>query len=464
MKLMVTTAICGLLLAGCAGQRTANETAMVAAPQHQAAVPSPEDSAEQLSEAYLRLTLEAGTYEDGYIDAYYGPADLKAQAEAERRPRDALIAEAQALVQSIDAILANASTREGVVAQPYAPRRRLIALRGALVAAETRLRMIGGERFSFADEARGLFGVDVTPRPLTDFDPILARLETLIPGDGSLAERVNAFNDRYVIPPDRLRPVFDAAIAECRRRTAQYIPLPAGESFTMHFVTNKPWSGYNYYLGNYQSRIEINTDLPIRISRAVDLGCHEGYPGHHVLNLLIEERMARGAATGVNGGAGAPWREYLVNPLYSPLSVLSEGSANYGIELAFPGPERLAFERDVLYPLAGLDPATAQAFWDVQQATEALSGARLTIAQRYLDGLITREEAIALSQRYLLLNRARAEQSVRFTDTYRSYVLNYGWGLDLVRRYIERGNPDAATRWRRMDHILGEPTVPRDLM
>lgn len=418
---------------------------------------TPERVAEGMAARYLRLTLEAGTYEDGYIDAYYGPAEEKAQAEAERRPREELISEAQAMVRTIDTLLSRADLAAQSPEPPYSPRRRLLALRGMLVAADTRLRMVGGERLSFAEEARGLFGVDVTTRPLAEYDAILARLDTLLPGSAPLPERVNAFNDRYIIPTDRLRPVFEAAIAECRRRTAQHIALPAGERFTMDFVTNKPWSGYNYYLGDYQSRIEINTDLPIRLSRAVDLGCHEGYPGHHVLNLLIEQRMARGGAT------GTPWREYLVNPLYSPTSVLSEGSANYGIDLAFPGPERLAFERDVLYPLAGLDPATAETYWRVQQATDALGGARLTIARMYLDGELTREQAIAATQRYLLVNRARAEQSVGFTDHYRSYVLNYGWGRDLVRQFVERGEPDQATRWQRMEAILSQPTLPTDL-
>lgn len=444
-----------LAVAGCTATRTSAGTEPARLADNWT---TPQQIADSVAAAYLRLTLEAGTYEDGYIDAYYGPAEEQRAATAERRPRDALVAEAQAMVRAIDHYLARPDLAAQTAEHGYSPRRRLIALRGALVAAETRLRMVGGERFSFADEARGLFGVDVTTRPLSDFDPVLARLDTLIPGDGPLAARIDAFNDRYTIPADRLRPVFDAAIAECRRRTATQISLPAGESFTMHFVTNKPWSGYNYYLGNYQSRIEINTDLPIRISRAVDLGCHEGYPGHHVLNLLIEQRMARGEAT------GSPWREYLVNPLYSPLSVLSEGSANYGIDLAFPGVERLAFERDVLYPLAGLNPATAEEYWRVQQATEALGGARLTIAQMYLNGTISRQEAVQLSQRYLLLSPARAEQSVGFTDHYRSYVLNYGWGRDLVRQFIERGSPDPATRWRRMDRLLSEPTVPTDLM
>jgi hypothetical protein len=331
--------------------------------------------------------------------------------------------------------------------------RRSTALRGMLVAAETRLQMLQGRKFAFMEEAKGQFATQPELKPLSHYDVLLAGLEKLIPGDGALAMRVDAFNERYTIPKERLQRVFDAAIAECKKRTAQYIALPEGESFTMEFVTGKTWSGYNYYKGNYKSLIQINTDLPIRISRAVDLGCHEGYPGHHVLNLMVEQKLAREKG----------WKEYEVNPLYSPTSVLSEGSANYGIDLAFPGPERLAFERDVLYPLAGLDPKTAEAYWKMQQLTEALSGARLTIAKIYLDGEIDRAKALDLTQKYLLLSPARAEQSVGFTDHYRSYVINYGWGKDLVRAFIERGNPDTATRWQRMEKLLSEPTQPADL-
>ncbi len=403
--------------------------------------------------AFLSLTLEAGTYEAEYVDAYYGPASIKAQAEAAPRSRSALIAAAQESITRIETkILPD-------LASEPAWQSRANMLRGQLQAAITRLQMIGGTKFSFGDEAKGLFATVPSLKPLAHFDPILAKLTRQVPGTGALAARVDAFNERYTIPKDRLRPVFDAAIAECKRRTAQHIGLPQGESFTMEFVTGKTWSGYNYYQGNYKSLIQINTDLPIRISRAVDLGCHEGYPGHHVLNLMIESKLAR-----ANG-----WSEYQVNPLYSPQSMISEGSANYGIDLAFPAAERLAFERDVLYPLAGLDPKSAEAYWRMQQMTDALSGARLTIAKMYLDGEISRAKAVDLTQKYLLLSPARAEQSVAFTDHYRSYVINYGWGKDLVSDYIERSGaqgmtPDAKTRWERMEKILSEPTMPADLM
>ena len=409
-------------------------------------IAAPEMSVARISDAYIRLTLEAGTHEAEYVDAYYGPPALLSAAKANPRSLAELIAEARALTAAVDVALPTL--------QIESDRRRAIALRGMLVAADTRLQMLQGRKFAFNDEAKGQFATVPDLKPLAHYDATLANLETLIPGDGPLAARVDAFNERFTISKDRLQPVFDAAIAECKRRTAQYLNLPAGETFAMDFVTGKPWSGYNYYKGNYKSLIQINTDLPIRISRAVDLGCHEGYPGHHVLNLMVEERLAR-----KNG-----WKEYEVNPLYSPTSVLSEGSANYGIDLAFPAAERLAFERDVLYPLAGLDPKTAEAYWNMQQMTETLSGARLTIAKMYLDGEVSRLQALELTQKYLLLSPARAEQSVKFTDHYRSYVINYGWGKDLVRDYIERGNPDPAERWRRMEKILSEPTQPSDLL
>ncbi len=429
-----------LATAGCSAP------AMVLEPQGSVATPPLSSGIEDVATAYVALTLEAGTHEAEYVDAYYGPADLKQKAEAAPRSKAELIAAVRALLMRIDNVLLPATKTPDLL-------QRITAIRGMLAAAETRLRMLEGQKFAFDDEAKGQFATVPLLKPLSHYDTILARLEKEIPGTAPLAARVDAFNERFVIPKERLKPVFDAAIAECRKRTTEHMALPPDESFVMEFVTGKPWSGYNYYQGQYKSLIQINTDLPIRISRAVDLGCHEGYPGHHVLNLMIESKLYR----------GKNWTEFSVNPLYSPQSVISEGSANYGIDLAFSPVERLQFERDVLYPLAGLDPKSAEAFWTLQQATDALSGARLTIAKLYLDGEIDRQKALALTEKYLLVSPARAEQSVGFTDHYRSYVINYGWGKELVKGYVERGSPDKNERWRRMEKILSEPVLPTDL-
>jgi hypothetical protein len=328
-----------------------------------------------------------------------------------------------------------------------------VFLRAQLVAAATRLRMLQGERLSFAEEAQGLFSVAPDIRPLSEYDPVLARIERLVPGSGTLAERVEAFQNRFTIPADRLDRVMRAAIAECRRRTLEHVALPPEEQFTLEFVTNRSWSGYNWYQGNYRSLIQVNTDLPIRISRAVDLGCHEGYPGHHAYNVLLERELSRGRS----------WVEYTVYPLYSPQSLIAEGSANYGYDLAFPGGERLAFETGTLYPLAGLPTADAARYLELQKAMQDLAGARFTIARDFLEGRIDRAQAIALSQRYQLVSAQRAEQSLRFTEQYRTYVINYGLGREMVARYVEAAGPDQASRWQAMERILSRPTVPADL-
>lgn len=406
----------------------------------------PPDSIDAVAEAYVRTSLEIGTHEAGYIDAYYGPESWRSEAEANPHDRAALIAATDALMARITAL--SSSQAPDALAL-----RRAAYLHAQLRAARTRLEMMGGTRFSFVEEAERLFSVSPELRPLKSYAPVLAEIETLVPGDGPLAERVEAYEDRFTIPSDRLDAVMRAAIAECRARTLAYIALPEAESFRLEFVTDQPWSGYNYYQGNANSLIQINTDLPIRIDRAIDLGCHEGYPGHHAFNMLLEQRLTRERG----------WVEFSVYPLYSPQSLIAEGSANYGVELAFPADTRRIFEAETLYPLAGLDPAEAGHFLAVQNALSSLASARFTIARDYLEGRIDRSEAIALIRRYMLRSEARAAQSVDFIDTYRSYVINYGLGLDRVRAHVEQAGESDTARWAAMERILSEPTLPRDL-
>ena len=429
MKHVPVAALLALSLAACRGE----------APKADARVDS-------IARDYVLLSLEIGEKEAGYIDAYYGPAELqdRAKAEAAKLSLPELAKRTEALQARVAAVPADGDSLDA---------RRVRFLAAQLTAAATRLRMLQGEKLSFADEAKGLFGVAPEIKPLTAYDPVLARIDALVPGSGPLAERVDAFQNRFNIPADRLKPVFDAAIAECRRRTLGHIALPKNESFTLEFVTGKSWSGYNYYKGNAHSLIQVNTDLPIRIGRAVDLGCHEGYPGHHVLNALLEEKLTR----------GRDWIEFSVYPLYSPQSLIAEGSANYGIDLAFPAREQLAFETARLYPLAGLPTADAGKYLALSKAMRDLSGARFTIVRDYLEGRISRGEAVELSRKYQLLSKERAEKSLAFADQYRTYVINYGLGQDLVRASVEAAGRDPKARWDRMERILSEPTLPRDL-
>lgn len=400
------------------------------------------DDLDAIARDYVALILEIGEHEDGYVDAYYGPPEWAAAAEANPREIPQLIQGAASLTDRLNAVSTAGAGQDVAQRKAY--------LLAHVSAAAARLRMLSGEKMSFADEAEALFGVRPELRPLSSYDPVLAEIDALLPGPGSLADRVTEFKSHYVIPKDRLQVVMDAAIAECRRRTARHIALPANENFTLAFVGDKPWSGYNYYQGNSQSKIEINADFPIYTERAIDLGCHEGYPGHHVYNALLEQTFVRERG----------WVEMSVYPLFSPMSFVAEGSANYGIDLAFPGDEGTDFEREVLFPLAGLDPSTAEKKAQLQALTRRLARAEYTIADAYLAGRISQDTAIEQLMKYSLADRAKATQRLRFIDTYRSYIINYGLGRDVVQAWVERQGPD---RWNAMETLLSSQILPADI-
>ncbi|MBX9576354.1 MAG: hypothetical protein K2X07_12030 [Caulobacteraceae bacterium] len=397
-----------------------------------------------IAEDYVRLILDVGELEEGYVDAYYGPAEWQAEAMAETETPAELKTRAEDLTRRLEAVAIPASA-------PAEVGRRKAYLLAHVSAAHARLRMIEGEKFGFADEAFALFGVRPELRPLASFDPVLARLDALLPGTGTINQRLAAFRGGTAIPRDRQEAVMRAAIDECKARTLQHIPLPANERFTLEFVTDKPWSGYNYYKGDANSLIQINVDQPISIERAVDLGCHEGYPGHHVYNLLLEKTFVKEKG----------WVEMSVYPLYSPMSLIAEGSANYGIDLAFPGETRGQWEAAVLYPLAGLDPRGVELNGAILEIMRELARAEYTIADDWLAGRADRETTIQRLMTYGLHSRASAERRIRFIDTYRSYIINYGLGRDMVQAWVEAQGPD---HWTTMEGLLGSQILPVDLL
>jgi hypothetical protein len=388
-----------------------------------------------------------GQHDRDYVDAFYGPAEWRKEAEAARRPLTEIDSEAAAVLSSLSAAVPPAGAEELVRLRHKYVTRQLQALRA-------RVSMLRGTRLTFDDEAKALY--DAVPPTHTDaeFERVLGELEKRLPGSGALVDRYEAFRSRFAIPKDKLDTVFKAAIDGCRARTLKQVTLPPSESFTVEYVTNKSWGGYNWYQGSYRSLIQVNTDLPIYINRGLDLACHEGYPGHHVYNALLEKNLVRDRG----------WVELSVYALFSPQSLIAEGTANYGIDVAFPKAERIAFERDVLFPAAGLDPAKASEYYEVIALIDRLSYADNEAARRYLNGQIEAKAAVEWLMKYMLLPRPRAEQRVRFIEQYRSYVINYNLGKDLVAAYIEkRAANHQEKRWREFEKLLSSPRLPSDL-
>ena len=328
-------------------------------------------------------------------------------------------------------------------------------LQKQVAALAARVRMLKGEKLKFDDESRALYDAVAPTFPDSHLIQIIAQLEAKIPGNGPLWERYENWRKPFVIPKEKLDTVFQLAIKECRARTLAHVALPPNESFTVEYVTNKPWGGYNWYKGNFHSVIQVNTDLPIFIDRAVDLAAHEGYPGHHVYNSLLEKNLVRDRG----------WMEFSVYPLFSPQSLVAEGTANFGRDVAFPTKtERMKFEKEVLFPAAGIDSKRADEYYAVQDLMKQLDYATNEAARRLINGEIDESAAVQWLQKYAVMEPARAKQRVKFIQRYRSYVINYNLGEDMVRRYIEkRSGADPEKRWGEFGKLLSSPRLPSGL-
>ncbi len=310
---------------------------------------------QRLAEAYAHLVLAVGGHDPDYVDAFYGPAAWKEEAEKEKLPLEGIKRRA-------NRVLAELRTVSPARMDEMAGRRHLY-LTKQLQALLARVSMLLGTTYTFDEESRSLYDAVAPTHTEEHFQDTIRALGELLPGTGQVFERYARYKERFTVPKAKLDRVFTAAITESRKRTALRIDLPPEERFTVEYVTGKSWSGYNWYQGGSTSLIQVNTDFPISIDRAVDLASHEGYPGHHVYNALIEKHLVR----------ERNWLEFSVYALFSPQSLIAEGTANYGIEMAFPAEERVEFERTSLFPLAGLDPSEAETYYRVHRIFLKLS-------------------------------------------------------------------------------------------
>ena len=397
-----------------------------------------------IAERYVKLVLALGQHDADYVDAFYGPAEWKTDAASRKQPLAEIGAATDRLIAEIPA---HADGDELVALRRDYLKRQLEALRA-------RVRMLEGAKLTFDEESQALYDAVAPTYPDSYFEGLLKEIDQALPGEGPVVDRYDAFRRKFIVPNDKLSGVFDRAIAECRTRSLPHVALPPAESFTVEYVKNKPWSGYNWYQGNYRSLIQVNTDLPVYIDRAIDLACHEGYPGHHVYNALLEKHLVRDRG----------WPEFQVYPLFSPQSLIAEGTANFGIDVAFPPADRLKLEREVIFPAAGLDAEQTAHYYAVMGLVDRLSYAGNEAARRYIDGEIDAAGATAWLERYGLYSTVRAQQRVRFIDQYRSYVINYNLGKDMVARYIEaRSGGDESKRWPAFTELLSSPRLPSGL-
>jgi hypothetical protein len=237
--------------------------------------------------------------------------------------------------------------------------------------------------------------------------------------------------------------VMKRALDACREQTRGHIALPEGESVTVEYVANKPWDAYSTYHGHFHSVIQINTDFPLTVDRALELACHEGYPGHHVYNSIEDAELVQ------RGGRA----ELMVQPTFSPQSFASEAAATVAAEVAFPPEERLRFERDTLFPLAGLNPQDAERYLKVSRLVDELAIAEAPIARDYLDGRLEFVRAGAALEEQVLM--AHSEATLKYINEYRTYMLAYTLGKERLLKCLRQ----AEKPWQAYQQIIVSATT-----
>jgi hypothetical protein len=402
------------------------------------------------AESYVRLVLALGERDADSLDGYHGPPSWQAEA----RDRHAALADVQRQARALaDGLASRTFPREGDEVR----RAFLIRQLGALV---SRIDILSGARPSFADEARLLFGLDVAGPAHSDVAvrATHAAVDRELPGEDGIASRVAAFERRFLIPPDRLPAVMARAIQACRSATRAHVELPATERVDVTYVRDLAWSAFTRYEGRFRSTIQINAGLPLTVDRALDLACHEAYPGHHTIGTLLETKSAGRI-------------ELLVQATFSPQSLLHESASSVGGTLAFDEPQRVAFERDVLFPLAGLNPADAERHVRVARLVDRLHGVEAEIVRRYLDGELDFPRASLALERDALM--PSADVTLKFVNRFRSYAATYTIGRDLFWKNMmalkdsargsaeglrdDPGADEARARWRAYVDLVTNP-------
>jgi hypothetical protein len=397
---------------------------------------------------YIVLALRLEQHIPGLVDGYFGPASLKAQVDMEQlRTPDRLRDDAAALRARLPAEVPDPDRRAWLDVQ--------------LVALETQAAALAGDALPYVDHVSRCF--DHTPAWIPDdrFEAAAARIDEVLPGDGALAERLAAWDATLEIPVDRLATVVDWLVARFRLAAAGPFGLPDGEQLRVSLVRDQPWSAYNWFDGGRRSRVDINTDLPVRAPGLPGTIAHETYPGHHLEHASKEAEL-------VDRQARLESSILLIN---TPECLISEGLADLGERFVAPGDERVDLLVE-LFGRAGLafgtDPAAAR---ETAQRAVAIETHRATLGTiggnaallRHEEGR-SHDEVVAYLREVGRMAPGRAEKRLEFIEhpLWRSYVFVYAEGEALLEGWVDAvPEGERAARFRRLLHEQITPATVR---
>ena len=384
---------------------------------------------DQLARQYLEIALALGEWQAGLVDAYYGPKQEAATAKTLAGNRDGAAG-----------IAHMARALRSVLWEEPDPQRRLW-LDGQLTALETIARRLGGEEMDYLDEVESCFGARPTATAPEAYAAAHRALDELLPSGPDLRSRVEARGERLTIPKERLAGIADWLIAQLRADSGSVFASPAGERLEVSLVTDQPWSAYNWYDGNLSSRVEINTDLPVRAAGLIGTLAHETFPGHHLEHTWKEQRLVRELGRA----------EASVQLINTPEAYISEGLADLGSSLTVDDARWQELFAGVCeqagIELVDDEPAAQRR---ITLALEQLGAIGADAALMLHDQGRPRDEVVAFIMDNALRTAEQAEKSLEFIShpLWRTYVFCYSGGEALLKQWCKAAGDLKAQRKR----------------
>jgi hypothetical protein len=390
---------------------------------------------QEWGERFVRLALAIDEHLPGYVDAYFGPEEWRAQTkQAGKLPL-------LDLTEQTNQLGSDVSQENGL-----SPQRRDYLARH-VTAMQMSLLLLGGGNVSLADEVEAIYDVRPAWKAEANFEEAHKLLDEVLPPGSSIQKRTLEWERSLEISLDKVKELLPMITRKLRQLTNQTFCLPEEESFTVEFVSNQPWSAYNWYMGNFRSRIDLNTDLPTRVNFLPTLMAHEGYPGHHT-DLTMKEKLLV---------QELKYYEFTVNLINAPSAVMGEGIATTALKTMLTDDELEEWFREELLPAADMGHIDPKRILAIGKAGRKMNGIAGNAAFMLHDQHRSEEEINQYLQEYGLSTEKEAKHLIRFISNplYRSYIFTYHLGYDLLEELFQHADRD--TYFRRM---IEEPVTP----
>lgn len=390
---------------------------------------------QQVDVEFVKLSLAINEHMPGYVDAYFGSQEWAEEArQAGKLPLSDLNDRTNQLVFDI-------SQADGLDAQ------RKDFLCRQVSAMQMTLRLLAGDKVSLAEEVRALYDIDPVWRDEVTVLEAHKTLDQILPGEGSPKERMDNWKKSLELPVQKVRDLLSFVTDRLRELTREKFSLPEDESFTVEFVSGQPWLAYNWYMGGYKSRIEINTDLPAHVNDVLALMAHEGYPGHHTELSIKESTLVR----------QMNYQELVVTLIHSPCCVIAEGIATTALETILSDEELEDWYRKEILPRAGMTHLDAALMLEIERAAKQISGLWGNAAFMLYEQDKSAEEIKAYLETYALNTEQEAEHAINFISDplNRSYIFTYDTGHDLLEELFTQRDRD-----KYFARLLAEPVTP----